>query len=337
MLAKLDDGPTKAEEDKAKANLDVAEAELLRYVAREKQAERDFARAVDLKDTDSEADYENALSQRDIARADVTMAKAKLEQAKIALQQAKINRGYTEIKSPVDGVIIRRYVNIGQTVVAGLSAPSLFLLAKDLSRVRLVVAVNEADIGTIKIGQKVTFTVDAYRDRVYSGTVSLIRYDATQQQNVVTFPVLVDVVNSDESLMPYMTPKLQFETAHRTNAVLVQSQALRWQPTWEQISPAARVGLTQPVRGKSRPETEQKQDAGDDGEPAVDLGSPTVWVVAEDGLVRPVAVKTGLSDGMVTEIVGGELSPGTAVVVNVEQEAKQDFVSAIVSKVTAKK
>ena len=258
------------------------------------------------------------------------MAEAKLEQAKIATKQAEINLGYTTIRSPVDGVVIDRRVNVGQTVVAGLNAPSLFLLAKDLSHMLVWAAVNEADIGDINVGQKVTFKVDAYRDRTFTGKVSQIRLNASLLQNVVTYGVVVDVDNTDGKLLPYMTAKLQFEVARRSNAILVPNQALRWQPTWEQISPSARAGLDAAQRTAS-PAGGATEAPSDDAEPTVDLGSPTVWVVADDGLVRPVSVKVGLSDGMVTEITGGELQAGDVVVVNVVREAKPDFVSSFIS------
>jgi HlyD family secretion protein len=335
VLAHLDDLPHKAELDKASANLELAEAELSRSRARQRQTERDFQRAEELKDTDSLADHENAMSQLEIAKADLAMSEAKVDQAKIARKQAEINLDYTVIRSPVDGVVIDRRVNVGQTVVAGLNAPSLFLMARDLSHMLVWSAVNEADIGDIRVGQKVTFSVDAYRDRTYSGKVSQIRLNAGLQQNVVSYGVVVDVDNSDGTLLPYMTAKLQFEVARRSDAVLAPNQALRWQPTWEQISPLAREKLKEPApRDRSR--AEPKEGDEEDEAQKVDLGTPTVWMVAEDGLVEPVALKVGLSDGMVTEITGSEIRPGSEVVVNVLREAQPDFVSSFISKVTKK-
>ena len=337
ILAKLDDSPHKAELDKAKANLELAEAELTRFQARQKQAERDFHRAEELKDTDSLADYENAMSQLEISKADLAMAEAKVDQAKIARKQAEINLGYTVIQSPVDGVVIERRVNIGQTVVAGMNAPSLFLMAKDLSHMQVWAAVNEADIGDIKVGQKVTFKVDAFRDRTYSGKVSQIRLNAGLSQNVVSYGVICDVDNKDGTLRPYMTAKMQFEVARRPNVVLVPNQALRWQPTWEQVASSAQADLTRPIPS-AKPQAASQED-GVEGENAVgkvDAGKPTLWTLTEDGLVEPVTVKVGLSDGMVTEIIGGDIKPGAEVVVNVLREAQPDFVSGFISKVIKK-
>ena len=138
--------------------------------------------------------------------------------------------------------MIDRRVNVGQTVVAGMNAPSLFLLARDLGHMLVWSAVNEADIGDVKVGQPVTFTVDAYRDQTFSGKVSQIRLNASLQQNVVTYGVMVEVDNPDGKLLPYMTAKLQFEVARRRSAILVPNQALRWQPTWRRYR--NRPGLT---------------------------------------------------------------------------------------------
>jgi HlyD family secretion protein len=341
VLAHLDDLPQRAELEKAQANLLLAEAELSHCRAKQKQMDRAFHRAKQLRDTDSAAEFEKAEAEDEMARADVAIAEAKLEQAKIAKTQAEIHLEYTIIRSPVNGLVIDRRVNVGQTVVAGMNAPSLFLLANDLSHMLVWAAVNEADIGDVHLGQKATFTVDAYHDRTFSGKVSQIRLNASLQQNVVTYGVIVDVENSDGKLLPYMTAKLQFEVARRPAAVLVPNQALRWQPTWFQISPSAREGLKPPGSlaaepGKAvalRPAT-QDEETDEDAEPKIDPGSPTVWVIAKDGLVRPVPVKVGLSDGMVTEILSGEVEPGDAVVTKFVRKAEPDFVTSFVSKVT---
>jgi len=152
---------------------------------------------------------------------------------------------------------------------------------------------------------------------------------------VVTYTVVVDVDNTDGKLLPYMTAKLQFEVARRTHVVLVPNQALRWRPTWEQISPAARAGLSPPAAAKPRGEDE-KESTTEDAEGKVESASPAVWLLADDGLVRPLTVKVGLSDGIVTEIIGGELEPDMPVVIHGVRQAKQDFVSSFVTKVTKK-
>lgn len=324
VLAQLDDSPQLAELEKAQANLKLAEAELQRYEAQMKQAEQDYARAERLREANATADYDHSLALYEMARADIRIGEAKLLQAQIAKKQADINLSYTTIKSPIDGVIIDRRVNVGQTVVAGLNAPSLFLLAKDLSRMQVWSAVNEADIGDIHVGQKATFRVDAYRDQTFTGQVSQIRLNASMSNNVVTYGVVVDIDNTDSTLMPYMTANIQFEVDRRSDALLVPNQALRWRPLWQQITPAARAGIAPPPA-----------EPGEDGkEQPVGMATPTVWVLADDGLVRPIPVQVGLSDGMVSEVVEGDLQPQMLVVVSTIRKREQDFVSSFIDKVT---
>ena len=333
VLAQLDDSSARAELDKARAALKLSEAELNHFRVRQKQTEREFERAKQLKDTESAAQFDNAQAEAEIAKADLAMAEAKVEAAKAAVSQANLNLGHTTITAPIDGVVIDRKVNKGQTVMSGTGAPSLFLLAPDLGHMKVWGAVNEADIGDVTKGQAVTFKVDAYRDRVFSGKVSQVRLNAGREQGVVTYGVVVEVENPDGKLLPYMTARLNFTMARAANVLRVPAQALHWRPTWEQISPAARAGLKSPTPAAAGSEA----GAGEEGEPKVDVGSPAVWRIAEDGLVQPVFVKTGLTDGIVTEVSSKELKPGVELVTNVIQEAKQDFVSAFVSKVTESK
>jgi len=335
VLAQLDDRPHRVELEKAIAGLRLAEADVKQSRSHRDQAERAFHRAERLRNTNSEADYEAAVSQYEIAQAELAMSEAKVEQAKSVKKEAEINLDYTTIRSPVNGTVIARRVNVGQTVVAGLNAPSLFLLARDLSRMQVWAAVNEADIGDVHIGQKVTFKVDGCRDQTFTGTVSQIRLDASMVASVVTYGVVVDVDNTDGKLKPYMTAKLQFEVARRSDVPLIPDQALRWRPTWDQITPSAHGGLTPPAPRKTRP-AEEKEEESEGDEPTVDAGKPTVWVRADDGLVRPVPVKLGLSDGMLTELTGGDLKVKDEVVINAVRAAKPDFVSSFINKIVKK-
>ncbi len=320
ILARIDDSPYLVELEKAQANVVLAEAELERFRAMRKRAEQDFERAKALRNTISEAEFDTAQSDYIIAQQDVEIGTARLEQAKIVRSEAQLNLGYTKIESPIDGVVIDRRVNVGQTVVASLNAPSLFLMAKDLSRMQVLAAVNEADIGEIQVGQQVTFEVDAYRDATFSGRVSQIRLNASLLHNVVMFGVVVDIDNTLGKLLPYMTANLHFVVASRSDVILVPNQALRWRPTWEQVTPESRRHWTQP---------------GDAGQ-KLDVREPMVWMLADDGLARHVPVETGLSDGIVTEIVDGSLEPGAKVIINAVQEAQPDFVSGFIERVTKK-
>jgi|688.fasta_scaffold35214_2 HlyD family secretion protein len=327
VLGRIDDSPYQAELEKAEANLKVIQADLKRSEAQMKEAQRAFDRAQVLRDTNSGSDYDRAESQFEMAKADVAVSKARVEQAEIQKKQAEINLGFTTIKAPIEGVVIDRRVNVGQTVVAGLNAPSLFLIAKDLKRMQVWAAVNEADIGEIKIGQHVTFKVDAYRDRTFEGTVAQIRLNAGMANNVVTYGVVVDILNEDGALLPYMTANLQFEVDGRKDVLLVPNQALRWRPSPEEITPAKRDQFAVvPTDTDDEPDQPRRTPTA----------KPTVWVTAPDGLVMPIEVGTGLTDGIFTEVTSGDIRPGTGVVVGVVQKAKRDFVSSFVSRVTGR-
>ena len=182
------------------------------------------------------ATYETAKSNLAIAVAAVDMAEAGVAQAKATLKKDQETLAYCTVKSPVDGVVVDRRVNIGQTIVSSTAASSLFLIAKDLNRIQVWASVNEADIGKIHEGQKVNFTVDAFGDQVFEGVVNKIRLNATMSQNVVTYTVEVNHDNSDGKLLPYLTTNLQFETGHRQNVMLVPNAALRWSPRPGQIA-----------------------------------------------------------------------------------------------------
>ena len=205
------------------------------------QTEQEWKRAESLLATKAiaESDYDTAGPNCKSAKANVAVGKATVRQNKAALRMAKTNLGYTTIKSPVRGVIIDRRVNIGQTVVASLNAPSLFLIAKDLRRMQVWASVNEADIGQIRVDMPVRFTVDAHPGQTFHGKVTQIRMNATMTQNVVTYTVVVTTDNSSGKLLPYLTANVQFEVDKRSGVLLVPNAALRWKPQASQIAPAA--------------------------------------------------------------------------------------------------
>lgn len=323
VLAQIDDAlyaadvaTAKAQLAQAKANVQRAEADLGQLKAKLYQAERDWLRAKKLGPSDalSQADYDAALSAYEIAKANVNVGQAALVQAKDAVAQAEAalrramqNLDYCTIRSPVKGVIIDRRVNIGQTVVASLNAPSLFLIAKDLTRMQVWAAVNEADIGNIRPGQPVTFTVDAYPGEVFQGVVGKVRLNATMTQNVVTYTVEVHTDNPDGKLIPYLTANLKFILAERQNVLMVPNAALRWLPQPEQIAPEFRQEFQE--RGGSpgtRPALAAKKGKEE--------GQGTVWV-PQGKYVRPVRVRLGPSDGSMTEVAAPELKEGLQVVV----------------------
>jgi HlyD family secretion protein len=226
------------------------------------------------------------------------------------LKRALQNLSYCTIVSPVKGVIIDRRVNIGQTVVSSLNAPSLFLLAKDLKRLQVWVSVNEADIGHIKPGQPVTFTVDAYPGEVFSGEVGKVRLNATMTQNVVTYTVEIITDNSSGKLLPYLTANVNFIVGEAKNVLLVPNLALRWTPQVDQVVAEFR-GATPKKAKKAKTPAPVKPEA----KAGQEQRARGVVYVPQGTLVRPVQVDLGLSDGSLTEVSSPELKEGTSVVV----------------------
>jgi HlyD family secretion protein len=323
VLAQIDDAlyaadaaAAKAQLAQAKAAVQKAQADLGQMQAKLLQMENDWARAQKLGPSDalSQTDFDAARANFEVAKANLGVGKAAIEQAKGTVAQAEAtlkralqNLNYCTIKSPVKGVIIDRRVNIGQTVVASLSAPSLFLLAKDLNRLQVWVSVNEADIGRIKPGQPVSFTVDAHPGAVFPGKVGKIRLNATMTQNVVTYTVEVDTDNSGGKLFPYLTANVTFIVGEKKDVLLVPNAALRWMPTEEQV-----VGEFRQAKGSEAPDRGKPAAKGGKEEKAPSL----VWV-PQGALVRPVQVTLGLSDGSLTEVSSPELKAGTPLVVGV--------------------
>jgi HlyD family secretion protein len=318
-MAKIDD---------ANANVKVSQANLAVAQANFDHAKRDWDRAQMLtpKQAIAPADYDTYQSAYETTRASVAQMEAAMAQAKVQVAEAQaaaanakaaigaaqamlaqdqINLGYCVIKAPVKGVIIDRRVTIGQTVQSSFNTPSLFLLARDLKRMKVWASVNEADIGKVKVGQDVKFTCDAFPGRAFNGKVGLVRLNATMTNNVVTYTVEVLADNSDGILLPYLTANLQFQVDQRKDVLTVSNEALRWKPDIKQVAPDARANYAK---------SQQKHAAAEASSPtSTSAARGTVWV-PEGQFVRPVRVKLGLSDGARTEVIGDDLKDGTNVV-----------------------
>ncbi len=225
------------------------------------------------------------------AKAKILSAEASISYSQASLETAQRNLEYCVIKAPVDGVIISREVNVGQTVVSSMNASSLFLLAKDLKKMEVWASVNEADIANIKVGQPVKFNVDARPRESFDGRVGKIRLNATMSQNVVTYIVEVVADNSDGRLMPYLTANLYFEVSRQKDALFVPNAALRWKPSRELVA----------------------EDVDFDNLPQ----ARRVWVENGAGKVRPVEVKVLLNNDSVSAIEA-PLKEGDGVVVGVD-------------------
>ncbi|MHB9074235.1 MAG: efflux RND transporter periplasmic adaptor subunit [Desulfobaccales bacterium] len=330
VLARIDDAlyaadaaSAQAQLGQTKAALQRSEADLGQLKAKLFQAQRDWARAQKLGPSDalSQADYDASQSAYETAKANLEVGKAAIlqaqktvKQSEAALKRAQQNLDYCTIVSPVKGVIIDRRVNIGQTVVASLSAPSLFLIAKDLNRLQVWVSVNEADIGHIKPGQPVTFTVDAHPGEVFPGEVGKVRLNATMTQNVVTYTVEVNTDNPNGKLLPYLTANVKFIVGEQRHVLLVPNAALRWVPMTDQVVPEFR---TSTKTGKGAKGAAQGKPPAEKQERARGV----IWI-PQGSQVRPVKVKLGLSDGSLTEVAGSKLQEGELVVVGeIEKQA----------------
>ena len=294
-----------------KAELARAKSDLLQLQAKLRLADRELKRAEKLRPSGAmaQADYDTALSAKEVAEANIEVGKASILQAEAACQAAEAllakersNLNYCTITSPVDGVVIDRRVNVGQTVVSSMNTPSLFLIAKDLKKMQVWVSVNEADIGKIKDGMKVEFTVDTFPGESFHGTVGKVRLNASLTQNVVTYIVEVQVDNSNLRLIPYLTANVRFIIKSVKNVKVVSNAALRWVPSKE--------FRTRREKGKGMVWT-----LGADGKPV----SHPVKIIMTDGIRS--AVETDLPEGtvMITGVApagggvpaaqGGESSP----------------------------
>jgi len=305
----------KASLEQARANLVNAQANVLLMKAKLWEAEADWHRAQKLGPGQSlapttydqyKANYEEAKANLAVAVAQVDMAAAAVSLAAATLKKDQEILAYCTVKSPVAGVVVDRRVNIGQTMVSSMSAPSIFLIAKDLKRIQVWASVNEADIGNIHPGQPVTLTVDTFGDQVFHGIVGKIRLNATMSQNVVTYTVEVNCDNSDGKLLPYLTTNLQFEIGRREKVLLVSNASLRWTPRFNrttfQSGGAPNTAAVASGRGEG--------DVAASGAPA---SHGTVWV-AQGDTVRPINVHVGLTDGVWTEVSGDGLTEGLPVI-----------------------
>jgi HlyD family secretion protein len=280
-------------------------------------------------------------STRDQGRAQVELDLATIADKEAVLHAAKVNLAYTNIVSPVDGMVITRYIDVGQTVVSSLQSSTLFLIGKDMRRMQVDTNVSEADVGEVEPGQKATFTVQAYPNRSFVGTVRQIREGPITVQNVVTYDVVVDVPNEDFRLLPGMTADAHIITAERLDVLRVPLPAIRFTPEGfaHQPGEVGAAGTRRPAapspaaEGERAPGAERPRGSGggagtDSGEHghggagghaharAGRAGPPARLWVLRDGKLVPVTVQTGLDDGTLVEVSAEELKEGDVVVVN---------------------
>lgn len=298
--------------------LEQAEAELESAKASRKLAEANFKRAEELRELElvSQADY-------DQAEATLAQAKASVQVREASLSKVRVDLEKTTIFSPMDGVVISRAVDVGQTVAASLNAPTLFTLAQDLRQMRIEAQISEADVGGVEEGQAVNFTVDAYPARTFTGRVSQVRFEPVTDQGVVNYIAIVDVDNGDLKLRPGMTANASVVTAKREDALRLPNAALRFRPP-------EGAAVAEPERPEGRPEGERKKDGAKrergewknhkprEGSGSSDAAHKTVYVVDERGGLMAQPVELGVSDGTWTEVVSPSPQEGALIATGIQ-------------------
>jgi len=317
VLARLDASTYERQLDQAEAELESAKASL-------KLAKANFKRAEELRALElvSQADYDQAEASQAQAQASLQVREANLSKVRVDLEK-------TTIYSPMDGVVISRAVDVGQTVAASLNAPTLFTLAQDLRQMRIEAQISEADVGGVEEGQAVTFTVDAFPARTFKGVVNQVRFEPVTNQGVVNYVAIVDVDNADLKLRPGMTANATVVTAKRENVLRLPNAALRFRP------PEGAV-VAAPERPEGRSDGDRKETAGSkrergewkgrehrEGNGSGDSSRKTVYLVDEKGGLRAQPVELGISDGTWTEVVGPASTERALVVTGIQAASEK--------------
>jgi len=314
VLAKLDISKLEAQVLQSKASLESAKAKVLETQATVKVSRSDLARLQKVRELSggkvpSPQDLDSAEADLARALADEAAAKAAVLQAQATMEENQTDLGKAVIVSPVNGIVLTRSVEPGQTVAASLQAPVLFTLAEDLTHMELQVDVDEADVGAVKAGQDAVFTVDAYPARTFPARTVQVRYGADETDGVVTYKTILDVENADLALRPGMTATADITVQKKDNVVLVPNAALRFTPaTPEPEAAPSNDSLFSKLMPHPPARPEKKQMVT---QPAP--GRQNIWVLRNDQ-PTPIEVTTGITDGLKTEIVDGPLEPGMAVI-----------------------
>ena len=312
IVAELDPDKFKASVDQAKANVVSAQANVAKAQVAVEDARRTMERNQVLRKREliAQSDLDAAATAYDSAVAQLEVNKAQVELAKASLEQAAVDLNHTIIRSPVDGIVVSRNVDVGQTVAASLQAPVLFLIANDLSKMQVDTNVSEGDVGNVWADQEANFTVDAYPTRRFQGKVLQVRNAPIMVQNVVTYDAVVGIDNKELLLKPGMTANVEFLVSRKDDALKVPNAALRFRPLEErpQAQAAAPAGDTAGQGGGNRPRGGPGQKGG--GRPR----EGTIYVL-RDLKATPVKVRLGITDGTSTEVIADQLKEGEQVVV----------------------
>jgi len=291
LIAKIDPRPYAAQVNLSKASLANARAQLVKDQANLAYQKITYQRdqALRAQDVISQDQLDSQFNTYNQAVAQITLDQAAIQQQQASLQAAELNLFYTNIISPVDGTVVSRNVDVGQTVAASYQTPTLFLVAKDLTKMQVDSNVSESDVGNVQVGQPVDFTVDAYTSRIFKGSVAQVRQAPITVQNVVTYDVVIAVANPELLLMPGMTANMTIVEARRDNVLRVPLRALAFSP-----------------RHRGSEETPPAATASEH--------SARVFVIGDGGRPHPVAITRGLDDGTYAEVLSGDLNEGDQVV-----------------------
>lgn len=325
VIAELDQAKFKARVEEEKASLLASEAGLAKAKVALEDTSRALARAQELKKREfiSQSELDAAQTAYDAAAAQFEVAKAQVAQAQAALNQASVDLAYTVITSPVDGIVISRNVDVGQTVAASLQAPTLFTIANDLSKMEVHTSVDEADIGNVWEGQEVTFTVDAYPARRFRGKVAQVRHAPTIVQNVVTYDAVVGVDNRELLLKPGMTANVEFVVSQKSAVLKIPNMALRFKPPAEKpdaqevLRQASRTGGSGRGGRRGGGERSRRSRGGEE------KGGRWVQIYLLKGHeADPIQVRLGITDGSYTEVLEGEVQEGEQVILALSEGAR---------------
>ena len=310
ILTELDPTPFLQSVELRRADLEKAKVEL-------RNTEISLTRSKNLEKQQllAQSELDGAQTARDAAAAAVAQSQA-------ALKQAETNLSYARILSPIDGVVVDRQYDVGQTVAASFQAPVIFTIAQDLTKMQVLTSIDEADVGRVKVGQEASFSVDAFPDQPFRGAVSQIRLSPQTVQNVVTYPVVLDVANLDLKLKPGMTANVQVPVDVRKDALRVANSALRFRPDTADLVAEARKGGTAPSAPPASGSASGGRPGGPGGRPGAggtrpSGGAGTLYVEVPNtgGKLKPVTVRTLITDGNLTAIRADELKEGDEVIV----------------------
>lgn len=325
-LARLDTSKLEQQTESSRATAAAAQARVAQARATVVESEASLERLKKLKEASggklpSEADMEAAIATADRAKADLSSAEADVRQAQANVGTNESDLQKMVVRSPIDGIILTRNVEPGQTVAATMTAPELFVVAEKLQNMKLEVAVAEADIGRVKDGQSASFSVDAWPDRSFRAVVKKVEYGSAVTDNVVTYKMELEVTNDDLSLRPGMTATAEIAVAEANGVFMVPNAALRFDPNAAQASAGPQVKKTfvqSLIPGPPRRAMSGRPQAAGDGAQARGPKAPSrIWIL-RDGKPAEIAVKVGLTDGRTTEVSGEGLSEGLPVIIHAE-------------------